>query len=173
MVQITVYISRVLLYNINIHKGRNKDIMKLKIVGNQVEKLKSLEELEVEDELNESSRIYKCKGCGKVIHSFMRKMSDYAYKLYNYRRQSYDYYCCYKCYREAQKKKELRHNKEYTTSLLNKYNGVLTLKECEFMEDCKLELENNNTPDRRRIRTRIDFERFIEEHYDVAKEIVR
>lgn len=109
---------------------------------------------------------FHCKECGKRINSFLKDMDEYAWKLKKIVKgiPKNFYYCSYTCMRKAEKRENIvKDDKKAAAKLLNKYNGVLSLKECKFMEELQIILAQNKL--KLTVKTREDFYDIIKKYY--------
>lgn len=120
---------------------------------------------EYENYLIEHPGSYHCKECGKHISSYFRDMSEYVWKIKKAIKGKVktNYYCSYTCMRKAEKREELVKDKKASAKLLNKYNGVLSIKECKFLEELPMIIEQDKI--KLSIKTREDFYNVIRKYY--------
>ena len=120
---------------------------------------------EYENWLIEHPGSYHCKECGKHINSYLKNMDEYVWKIKKATggKVRTSYYCSYTCMRKAEKRDEMTKDKKASAKLLNKYNGVLSLKECKFLEELPMIIEQDKV--KLSIKTREDFYNIIRKYY--------
>lgn len=120
---------------------------------------------EYETWLIEHPGSYHCKECGKLINSFFKNMEEYGWKIKKVVKGQVktNYYCSYTCMRKAEKREEMTKDKKDSAKLLNKYNGVLSIKECKFLEELPMILGQDRV--KLKIETREDFYNIIRRYY--------
>lgn len=120
---------------------------------------------EYENYLIEHPSSYRCKECGKHINSYLKNMDEYVWKIKKGSggKVKTNYYCSYTCMRKAEKRDEMTKDKQASAKLLNKYNGVLSIKECKFLEELPMIIEQDKV--KLSIKTREDFYNIIRKYY--------
>jgi len=133
---------------------------------------KILKEVNIE---NMKGNVLRCSCCGKPINTFLKNMSEYGWKIKKVKNKkiSLKYFCSYTCYKKEIDKEEKIKDKKLKAKLLNKYNGVLTLPECLFMDELLGHIGfKRGTIPKVHIKTREDFEKFLDKYYDYAVEVI-
>lgn len=115
---------------------------------------------------------FYCKECGKFVDTWRIYLPEYSWKIKR-KGRGYDYYCSYNCMRKVQKKQENLQSKQAKSKLLNKYNGELSLKECQFMEDILLFLNDEDTHVNKKVSNRKEFLEFIRIYYNDIKRLLK